>query len=245
MNSNSGRPELRIGTSGYQYDHWKGLFYPPELRKADWLGHYAARFDTVEINNTFYSLPAAEVFERWKHSVPSSFLFVLKFSRFATHMKKLKDPEDSISRFLERAEKLEDRLGPILVQLPPRFKADPGRLEEFLRAAPKRHRWALEFRDPSWLVPEVFAVLRAHGSALCVHDMIPQHPEPEVADWIYLRYHGDHYAGSYSSERLRAEANKIEEHLKRGRDVYAYFNNDVGGHAIHNAGDLRRYLTGM
>jgi uncharacterized protein YecE (DUF72 family) len=238
------RGRVRIGTSGYQYADWRGRFYPEELARKDWLSHYAEHFDTVEINNTFYNLPESETFDHWRERVPRGFCFALKLSRYATHMKRLRDPEEPLGRFLERAERLGPKLGPILVQLPPRWGADPERLAGFLEAAPRRHRWVVEFRDESWLCEEVYAVLREHGAALCVHDMLDDHPRERTADWTYLRFHGTgkDYSGGYSPQKLTAEARRIERLRRRGVDVFAYFNNDVGGHAVENAGMLKRYL---
>ncbi len=235
---------LRVGTSGWQYRHWKDVFYPAKLPVARWFDHYAATFDTVEINNTFYHLPAPSVFEGWRARAPQGFCYALKLSRFATHMKRLLDPDEPLARFLDGARRLGPHLGPILVQLPPRFRADPQRLDAFLRAAPRDLRWAVEFRDRSWLVPEVYAVLRRHEAALCVHDLVPDHPRERTADWTYLRYHGVAYGGSYGDDFLRAEAARIAADRTAGVDVYAYFNNDVGGHAVANALALRAYATG-
>ena len=230
---------LRIGTSGYQYKHWRGLFYPDGLATKRWFEHYAASFDTVEINNTFYNLPEASTFASWRERAPRGFCYALKFSRYATHMKRLRDPEAPLTRFLERAAVLGRHLGPILVQLPPRWRADPARLDDFLTAAPRRFRWTIEFRDPSWLDAEVYAVLRRHRAALCVHDLIPAHPREVTAPWVYLRYHGIRYGGSYEDAFLRDEAAAITRHRREGLDVYAYFNNDIGGHAVVNALRLR------
>lgn len=238
---------LYLGTSGFQYDDWAGRFYPEDLPRSQWLDFYAERFDTVEINNTFYGLPEPETVDRWRRAVPEDFVFALKYSRYGSHLKHLQDPEGHLSNFLEVARRLEDRLGPILVQLPPTWHADPERLEGFLRAAGEAapgQRWAVELRDPSWLAEEIFALLEAHGAALVVHDLLQDHPECSTAGWTYRRYHGDHYAGSYSPQKLTAEAKKIRHHLQAGRDVYAFFNNDQGGHAVENALDLRRYLEG-
>jgi uncharacterized protein YecE (DUF72 family) len=234
--------ELRVGTSGYQYRHWKGDFYPRDLPTSRWFDHYAGRFDTVEINNTFYNLPEPGTFDDWRDAAPPGFLFALKYSRYGTHMKHLKDPEAALEPFLERAERLGRRLGPILVQLPPRWSADPGRLDAFLRAAPRRHRFAVELRDPSWLCDEVFDVLRRRRAALVIHDLLESHPVLLTADWTYLRFHGRRYGGSYSSQALSGQARRIRRWRRRGHDVYAYFNNDVGGHAPRNAADLRRYV---
>jgi uncharacterized protein YecE (DUF72 family) len=230
----------RIGTSGYQYDHWRGAFYPENLPKKRWFEHYRTCFDTVEINNTFYRLPDASVFDRWRDAAPERFVFVLKFSRYGSHTKCLRDPSNTVAAFLERAERLEDRLGPILVQLKPSWSRNVERLERFLDAAPDARRWALEFRHPSWLCDEVFDVLRRHNAALCIHDMIEDHPRAVTADWVYLRFHGDRYAGSYSPQCLSSAADDIAGYVKSGLDVYAYFNNDAEGHAVRNALDLKR-----
>lgn len=237
-----GGGRLRIGTSGYHYDHWAGVFYPESLPRSRWFEHYAARFDTVEINNTFYRLPGASTFDDWRERAPDGFLYALKFSRYGTHLKHLKDPAETVGNFLEVARRLDDRLGPILVQLPPGWRADPGRLRGFLAAAPADLRWAVEVRDPSWLCPQVYEVLREAGAALCIHDMIEDHPQQLTARWTYLRYHGRDCAGGYAHQKLAAEADRIARRLAEGTDVYAYFNNDVGGHAISDAADLRRYV---
>jgi uncharacterized protein YecE (DUF72 family) len=234
-------PNLRIGTSGYQYDHWSGRFYPDGLPKDEWFGWYAERFDTVEINNTFYHLPQASTFDRWRERAPDNFCFVLKFSRYGTHLKHLKDPADSIGRFLERAERLGDRLGPILVQLRPNWRCNVDRLAGFLDAAPARHRWAVEFRDPSWLCEPVYDLLREHNAALCVHDLIPDHPRVVTADWVYLRFHGANDGGNYTCQALSGAAQRIQKHRAAGRDAFAFFNNDAKGYAVENAADLRRY----
>jgi uncharacterized protein YecE (DUF72 family) len=236
---------LRIGTSGYHYDHWKGVFYPKDLPKTEWFSHYARKFDTVEINNTFYRLPEATTFEAWRRQAPKGFCYALKFSRYGSHIVRLKKPRATIGRFLKRADRLGEFLGPILVQLPPNWKADPGRLAAFLAAAPKDHRWAVEFRDPRWLCEEVFAILNQHGSALCIHDMIANHPRLVTAGWVYLRFHGEHYSGSYSSEKLRAESRWIKQQLAAGKNVFVYFNNDAQGYAVENALELRRYVAGV
>jgi len=243
MGSSRQRGVLRIGTSGYQYDHWSGRFYPEGLPKTRWFDHYASQFDTVEINNTFYHLPKATTFDSWRERAPDGFCYALKFSRYGTHLKHLKDPEDSIGTFLERAERLEPFLGPILVQLRPHWHADPERLDRFLDAAPPDHAWAVEFRDPSWLCDDVYDVLKRHEAALCIHDMIPDHPRVQTAGWIYLRFHGAGYGGSYPHQALSAEAQRIREHLDAGTDVYAYFNKDAEGFAVTNAADLRRYAS--
>jgi uncharacterized protein YecE (DUF72 family) len=144
----------------------------------------------VEINNTFYRLPQAHTFDAWRVQAPADFCYALKFSRYATHFKHLKEPHEPIKRFLERADQLGKCLGPILVQLPPRWHVDTERLVGFLQAAPRLHRWAVEVRDPRWLCDEVYGVLRAHGAALCIHDALADHPQVLTTDWVYWRFHG-------------------------------------------------------
>ena len=236
--------ELRIGTSGYQYDHWSGVFYPADLSRDEWFEFFAREFDTVEINNTFYNLPEEHTFDDWRERAPEDFLYILKFSRYGSHIKHLKDPEDTVGLFLERAERLEEHLGPILVQLRPNWRVDAERLAGFLEAAPERRRWALEFRDPTWLCDEVFELLRDHNAALCIHDMIEDHPREITADWVYLRYHGSPTWEKYGEEQLREQAAYIEGLLGDGLDVYAYFNNDAHGYSVENARDLLEYLEG-
>ncbi|MGH7845467.1 MAG: DUF72 domain-containing protein [Candidatus Binatia bacterium] len=231
-------PELRIGTSGYQYDHWKGIFYPHELPKKSWFGYYADHFDTVEINNTFYRLPEARAFDTWRRQAPKGFCYALKLSRYGTHLKRLKDPKRWITNFTGRAKKLRETLGPILVQLPPNWDVNFDRLEIFLKAAPSHYRWAFEFRDPRWLRAEIYGILKSHKAALCIHDMIEKHPREITAKWVYLRFHGIRYGGNYTHQFLKEQALQIKTYLDRGLDVFAYFNNDRDGYALQNAAEL-------
>jgi uncharacterized protein YecE (DUF72 family) len=237
--------QLRVGTSGYQYKHWKGSFYPKELPAREWFAYYTRYFDTVEINNTFYGLPSAETFSAWRKQAPPEFLYGLKFSRYGSHLKRLKDPRATIRNFLRPAARLGKFFGPILVQLPPNWRVDVDRLAAFLRAAPGSVRWAVEFRDASWLCEEIFTLLQNHNAALCIHDMINDHPRRVTADWIYLRFHGEHYGGSYTPAALAAYAEWVKQQLAEGKDVFAYFNNDAHGYAVTNAADLRFYVTGQ
>lgn len=239
------KPELRIGTSGYQYRHWRDIFYPSAIPQGRWLAYYSERFDTVEINNTFYHLPSPESFDRWREQAPEHFLYTLKFSRYGTHMRKLKEPEEPIGRFMDLAQRLDRFLGPILVQLPPHWRINTERLSEFLRLSPPGPRWAIEFRDASWLHDEVYAILRERNAALCIHDLLENHPHQTTADWVYWRFHGTSgHAGNYSAEQLQGAADEVRAYLARGLDVFVYFNNDVHGHAIANALDLKRILAG-
>ncbi len=162
---------FRAGCSGWQYKHWKGSFYPATLPQSRWLHHYAGVFDTVELNNSFYRLPEPERFASWREETPPGFLFAVKASRHLTHMKKLKDPEEPLERLFSRAKALGAKLGPVLYQLPPRWKYDPERLDQFLHALPKRRRHVIEFREPGWYREEVFSALEERRVALCLHDM--------------------------------------------------------------------------
>jgi uncharacterized protein YecE (DUF72 family) len=234
--------ELRVGTSGYQYRHWRGDFYPTRVPQRAWFRYYAERFDTVEINSTFYGLPDPETVDRWREEAPPGFRFAVKFSRYGTHVKRLTDAARTLERFLAVAERLKARLGPILVQLPPKWGADPERLTAFLRATPRRHRVAVEMRDPSWLCEAVYDVLREHDAALVLHDLIPDHPVVLTTRWTYLRFHGRDHGGGYSPQALSGQARHIRRWLGDGRDVWAYFNNDVGGYAPRDARNLRRFV---
>lgn len=238
--------ECRVGTSGFHYDHWKKIFYPERLPKKRWFEHYASHFDTLEVNNTFYRVPPKETFLAWREQTPPGFVYALKFSRFASHNKKLLTPEQTLGYFYERADPLLSRVRPILLQLPPRWKVNAKRLDEFLAAAPRRHGWAVEMRDASWLSDEVYRVLERHSAALCIHDILPHHPRVLTADWTYVRFHGftarSRYGGNYTDGQLGAWAGQIRKWLRDGVDVYAYFNNDLGGHAVRNALKLRELL---
>ncbi|HET7369543.1 MAG TPA: DUF72 domain-containing protein [Gammaproteobacteria bacterium] len=233
--------EIRIGNSGFHYAHWKGDFYPADLPEHDWFDWYSRYFDTVEINNTFYRLPERSVFQQWRDQARDDFCYAVKFSRYGTHVKRLNSLEP-IERFVDRTVPLEDLIGPVLVQLPPNWHVNAERLEYFLAALPDRYRWAFEFRHESWLCDEVYALLEKYGVALCVHDMIENHPRRLTAGWTYLRFHGDHYSGSYSSQFLTALARRLRDYADDGVDVYVYFNNDAQGHAVRNAQALKRYL---
>ncbi|RMG31873.1 MAG: DUF72 domain-containing protein [Gammaproteobacteria bacterium] len=239
------RARIRIGTSGWQYPHWRGVVYPRELPTSAWFDFYARHFDTVEVNNTFYRLPSEAAFRHWHDQAPRGFLYALKLSRTITHLKKLKDARESLDRFLAHARLLGRHRGPLLVQLPPRWKPNPGRLDAFLGLLPGGWRVAVEVRDARWLCEAVYAVLRAHDAALVIHDLVEDHPWVETASWGYLRFHGGpagDYAGEYSEAELAAVAERIRDALGRGHAMYAYFNNDVGGHAFRNALTLKGML---
>jgi uncharacterized protein YecE (DUF72 family) len=235
----------RVGCSGWQYAHWRGNFYDAALPQSRWLEYYASVFDTVEINNSFYRLPEASTFARWAARVPARFVFAVKASRYLTHMKKLKDPEEPLDRLFSRMRALGRHLGPVLYQLPPGWKVDLERLEQFLQALPRDASHVLEFRDPSWYADAVFALMERHRVALCLHDMRGSATgRLRVGPLVYVRFHGPsgRYHGSYSDEQLQSWAEWMRQQLADGTNVYAYFNNDVGGHAPRNALTLRRFL---
>jgi uncharacterized protein YecE (DUF72 family) len=242
---------LRIGTSGYVYPHWRRVFYPPGLPVRAWLPFYAGVFDTVELNNPFYRLPAKTAFRDWRAAVPAEFLFAVKASRYLTHLKRLRQPRAPLDRLLRRVRPLGSTLGPLLFQLPPQFHANQPRLATFLRGLGRQphHRGlraALEVRHASWLVPETFDLLRKAGVALCLHDARVQPVTgPITADFVYLRRHGTsaRYHGAYPTRALRADARRIRGWLGDGLDVYVYFNNDGGGAAVRDALRLREMLV--
>jgi uncharacterized protein YecE (DUF72 family) len=238
--------DIRIGTSGWHYTYWKGRYYPEKCSPAQMFEIYRNDFDTVEINNTFYHLPPATAFENWKRSTPSGFLFALKGSRFITHMKKLKDPEPAIERFFEGPVLLGRKLGPIIFQLPPRWRANAERLDAFCRALPRRRRYAFELRDPSWIVPEILDILRKHRMAFCIYDFAGFRSPLEITtDFAYVRLHGPtvrKYEGSYSAKQLREWARWIEKQSRTLKGIYFYFDNDQEAHAAYNALELKRLV---
>jgi uncharacterized protein YecE (DUF72 family) len=239
--------EVRVGTSGWHYRHWKGLFYPEDLPASKMLGWYLERFDSVELNNSFYKLPAKEALAAWRAGTPPGFLFAVKGSRFLTHMKKLKDPEEGVRRFMERVEALGEKLGPILFQLPPFWAVNAERLDAFLDGLPRKRRYAFEFRNPTWHSNEVYAILRRHNAAFCAWELAGVRSPVEItADWTYVRLHGPEgpYQGSYSDSALAGWAGRIRKWRRRLRAVYVYFDNDQGAHAPRNAGALRKLVVG-
>jgi uncharacterized protein YecE (DUF72 family) len=225
------------------YRHWQGRFYPPKLRAADQLAFYATEFDTVELNNSFYRQPTREQFEAWARTVPDSFLFAVKGSRYVTHIKRLAVGQESVDRVVDSARGLGDRLGPILFQFPANFHADLARLEDFLPRLPPSARFTLEFRHDSWFVPAVFTSMKRRRVALCIADSptMPQSLEL-TADFTYIRFHHGPHGVGYSTRTLETWADRITSWRAKGLDVYAYFNNDANAWAIRNARMLRSLL---
>ena len=236
---------VHIGTSGWHYKHWKGRFYPADLPASRMLDWYAKHFHTVEINNSFYKLPTEAALESWRDTTPAGFLFAVKGSRFLTHMKKLKDPEEGVARFMQRVAALGPKLGPVLFQLPPFWEVNAARLEEFLRALPRGREYAFELRNPTWHTPEISAALARHNAAFCIWELAGARSPVEVtADWTYIRLHGPGgpYQGSYDRHTLQDWAARIRQWRRRLRAVYLYFDNDQGAYAAHNATVVRQLL---
>lgn len=237
----------RVGTSGWHYGHWRGIFYPRRLPPDRWLSWYAGCFDCVEVNNAFYRLPEAGVVRQWARSVPPDFRFAVKASRYITHVKRLHDCAPAVDRFLGRVRALGVRQGPILFQLPGRWRPDPGRLESFLRILPAGLAAAFEFRDPRWHSAEVAALLRAHGAAFCVYHAGEQRaPLWVTAPFAYVRMHGPDgwYAGEYGRTRLGWLVDWLAQLRREGRSAWVFFNNDAGGRAVRDALALRALLDG-
>jgi uncharacterized protein YecE (DUF72 family) len=241
---------IRIGCSGWNYAHWRnGTFYPAHLPASRWLDYYGERFDTVEVNATFYRLPTRRSTARWAGQTAEGFLFAVKVSRYVTHVVRLRDAGTHLTLLLERLEPLDSgaKLGPLLWQLPPTFRCDEPRLASMLADVPKHLLHAIEFRHPSWFEPGVFELLRAHNVAVVVADRpgAPATRELEpTADFVYVRFHHGSRGrrGNYSRRELEGWAATIDGWAAGGRDVYAYFNNDWEGFAPANAETLKAFL---
>lgn len=232
-----------MGTSGWQYDHWRGAFYPAGLPTHRWFAYYAERFDTVELNSPFYRLPPRRTFQKWRAQAPRGFVYAVKMNRYVTHLKRLNVAEESVRRFYDALGGLGPRAAAVLLQLPPGLRYDASRAERFFaRIARRRRRHALEPRHESWLTDDALAHLRRRGIALCIADA-PRFPTREAitAGFTYLRFHGKEalYASNYDDASLREWAALIRAWRRQGIAVYAYFNNDARAYAVRNALRLR------
>ena len=240
---------LHIGTSGWSYNHWRNVLYPPGLPNRRWLETYAAEFDTVEYNGSFYRWPREPAFAAYRERLPEGYRFSVKAPRGLTHARKLREPEEWIGRISRCWKELGDKAGVLIVQLPPNLERDDARLDYFLSALPGDIKTAVEFRHPSWETEDVYNLLSRHDAAYTVMSgaQLPCNLRA-TASFVYVRMHGpDHehlYAGSYSDADLRWWAERIREWERSGRDVYVYFNNDGEGHAVRNARTLHALLTG-
>ncbi|MGW6737358.1 DUF72 domain-containing protein [Streptomyces sp. NPDC055013] len=238
---------LFLGTSGWQYRDWRGDLYPADVPMRLWLEEYTRHFATVEINNAFYRLPTRENFEVWRDRVPGDFVVAVKASRYLTHIKRLKDPEEPVHRLMSHAAGLGDRLGPVLLQLPPTLRADPGLLDACLACFPSGTRIAVEPRHASWWVAGTRKVLESRGAALCWADVRarPVTPLWRTADWGYVRFHEGraHPWPRYGRRSLETWVDRIATTWSDAEDMYAYFNNDPGGAAVADAVVFGRAAT--
>jgi uncharacterized protein YecE (DUF72 family) len=235
-----------VGTSGWQYKDWKGSFYPDTLRQADWLEYYAQHFSTVEVNNAFYRLPDAAVFERWAERTPSDFVVAVKASRYLTHVKRLRDPAEPVGRLMERARCLGSKQGPILLQLPPTLPARLDDLAATLDAFGPDVRVTVELRHPSWFTEETCDLLRQRQVPLCLADS-PHRQTPiwRTANWGYVRFHEGRASPRpcYGRQALRTWSCRLAELYGPEDDVYVYFNNDPGACAVRNAQQFRQLMA--
>jgi len=233
-----------VGTSGWQYRDWRGPFYPPKLPQREWLAYFSSRFPTVEVNNSFYMLPKEETFARWSRESAPGFVIAVKASRYITHIQRMRAAEDSVELLWSRATRIGDKLGPVLFQLPPRFKADTELLRAFLRKLPKGMNAAFEFRDKTWEHQDVYGLLDRAGAAWVIPDR-PGWRVPTVVTggWTYIRFHqGGHtpWGAGYARDKLRRWADRIAS--LDVRDAYVYFNNDPGAAAVRDAAILMDLL---
>lgn len=241
-----GQHRIFIGTSGWHYQHWKGPFYPDDLPDQELLGYYTHFFRCVEINNSFYRLPSPETLKQWRSTVPADFTFSVKASRFITHMKKLKDPEEPLDRFFSRITVLQPHLGPVLFQLPPSWHLNLDRLKSFLDHLSPEFRYTFEFRDPSWFDERTLELLSERNAAFCIYQLGDREsPRHVTADFVYIRLHGPSgsYQGNYSSQTLSGWAGAMTSWVSQNRSVYCFFDNDQEGYAALNARKLRDMLS--
>jgi uncharacterized protein YecE (DUF72 family) len=240
-------PRLWIGTSGWNYKHWRKRFYPEDLPPSQWFDFYCEHFDTVEINNSFYREPAAKTYDHWREQAGDNFCYAVKAHRYLTHLKRLLDFEKPLDRVIKGARRLEDHLGPILYQLPPNFKRNETnveRLDEFCEALPRDLMHAIEFRDKSWYDDDSVEQLRRHGVAYVGHDMLgAEVPLVATASFAYVRFHGasQKYHGNYQEETLKEYACRLR--ALDCEEVFCYFNNDGFAHAVRNAKTLGRMVN--
>jgi len=238
---------VRIGTSGWVYPHWRGAFYPQALAQRRWLEYYAERFATVELNATFYRIPAQEAARGWRERTPAGFRFAVKMSRLVTHVNRLRDCGEILEWFFRATAPLAEKASAFLFQLPPSFRPEPAELEAFCELLPRAGRYALEFRNREAYPDAVLRIMEERGLGFCIHDY-PGRATPHLvtSELVYLRFHGHEgrYTGSYPEEVLAGWAQRIGGWLREGKEVLAYFNNDIGGQALADALCLRRLCGG-
>ena len=241
------RNKIYIGTSGWLYKHWVGKFYPEGSNAGQQFQFYSRHFDTIEINNSFYKLPPRTVFEGWYKHSPKKMIFAVKANRFITHMRKLTQPEEPVTRLFASIEALNEKLGPILFQLPPKWKVNVARLKEFLEVLPPGYRYAFEFRNETWYHEEIYELLKQHNCAFCIYQLAGHlSPMRITADFVYVRLHGPtafKYQGSYSKAALKKWAKQCAEWQKEQKDVFIYFDNDQEAFAAFNALTLKQLVS--
>ncbi len=241
-----GKGGLYIGTSGWNYKHWKTKFYPEDLKQKEWLKFYSEELKSVEINNSFYQLPDIKTFKTWKDITSKNFTFSIKGSRYITHMKKLKAPKTSSRKLFTRIKYLRNKLGPVLFQLPPGWGYNGDRFQNFIEAMPDNYRYTYEFRNKEWWNDEVLELLKDHNAAFCIYELAGTLAPKEVtADFVYIRLHGPDgkYQGNYSKKQLSGWAGAISAWQNNNKDVYIYFDNDDSGYAVKNARELQQMLS--
>ncbi len=236
---------ILLGTSGWYYNHWIGKFYPDNLDKREWLSFYSKKFNTVEINSTFYRFPFDNMFKGWYNKTPENFVFALKANRLITHIRKLKNVERLLDSFYKQAELLKEKHGPILFQFPPSMKKDTKLLSDFLKKLPKKFRNVIEFRHESWHCEEVYTILEKHKTGYCIVSGLNQPCNiVATANFAYIRWHGPSsaYSSEYSTREMKQWAKKIKELKKECDIIYGYFNNDSNAYAIKNCRQLKKEL---
>jgi len=241
---------LYIGTSGWSYKHWHGIFYPEDLKPGKYLEYYTTRFRCVELNSSFYHLPQKKTVEGWMTRTPGSFIFCPKLSRYITHQLKLLNVDEALQKFFEVFEGMKEKLGPVLIQLPPQLSYDEPRIQYFLELLKKQYneyRFAIEIRHKSWLNDNFFTLLSQYGVAYVIADSGKRYPyhEEVTTDFVYLRFHGREqlYASDYSEDELKQYAQKISAWLDDGKKVWVFFNNDYHGFAVKNAEKLKELVN--
>lgn len=251
------KASVHIGTSGWEYKHWKNVFYPEKIRSKCHLEYYTKYFSTLEVNNSFYHLLSEQTVKNWANSVPENFIFSVKASRYITQMKKLKEPQTSTEKFFESIKPFGQKLGPVLFQLPPNFGFNGDRLEEFIVTCITQnktcseknpdYKYVFEFRNPSWYNDQTYEILKRYNCAFCIYNLGPtQTPKEITADFVYWRFHGNYGIGSgkYSTKELEGFAKDIEKIAAKNKSVYCYFNNDEAGFALDNAMEFESMLMG-
>jgi uncharacterized protein YecE (DUF72 family) len=238
---------IHIGTSGWNYKHWKGVFYPEDSTQKEWFPFYLQHFDTVEINNTFYQLPSEKTLKNWKEKVPDDFIFSVKGSRYITHRKYLKDPKESSQKFFDRVQLISETLGVILFQLSPRWNLNFERLKNFIQILPAKFRYTFEFRNPTWFDEKVYNLLEENNIAFCIYDINGEmSPKKVTADIVYIRLHGPSeqaYHGRYDKQTLAGWVGAFRQWIDQGKEIYCYFDNDFQGLAPQNALELKEMIT--